>query len=235
MKAIIVEDEKKGVENLMVKLERHCPHVEIIAICYTGESAIKEIEAMEPDLVFLDIRLGSMSGFDVLDKLRHIHFELIFTTSYNQYAIKAIKESAVDYLLKPIKPEELETAVERARERIMTSKVVSRIAVPISNGFRFIPVNNISYCKADDNCTHIYRLDGSRVFVTRPLGDIERKLPADKFYRIHRSSLVNLDFVDAFKRIAGGLVVLQNDVELSVSRSRRDELLLRLNNSKNLQ
>lgn len=228
MKAIIVEDEKKGVENILLKLGRHCPDVEIISTCYTGESAITEIKDKAPDLVFLDIQLGTMSGFDVLDQLRHIHFEIIFTTSFNQYAIQAIRTSAIDYLLKPIKPEELVPAVDKARQKIINSKVISRIAVPISNGFQFIAISDIIYCKADDNCTHIYKIDGGRVFVTKSLIEIEKKLPQDLFFRIHRSFLINLACTESFRTSAGGYVVLNNGIELSVSRARKEELLRKL-------
>lgn len=178
IKTIIVEDEKEGMENLVIKLQKNCPEIEIIAKCYTGVSAVSTIEKLNPDLVFLDIQLGIMSGFDVLNKLSHISFSVIFTTAHNEYAIDAFKVSALDYLLKPIKPKELEIAVGKAKSRINSLVPIRRISVPINNGFQFIPIENIIYCLADDNYTKIYRQDEKMVLVTKPLKFIVQKLPS---------------------------------------------------------
>lgn len=229
--AIIVEDEKEGMENIVFKLTKHCAKtIDIVAKCSTGEAAIKAIEKHNPDLVFLDVRLGNMSGFDVLNRLSHIHFEVIFTTAYDQYAINAIKVSAIDYLLKPIKPKELESAVEKARTQLDHLGPIRRISVPINNGFQFIPTDDIVYCLADNSYTKIVRCEEKTILVTKTLKDIAQKLPRDKFLKISRSAYINLNYVDSFQRSNGGLVTMKNENrdELSVSKERRSELLSRL-------
>lgn len=228
IKAIIVEDETQGMHNLSLKLGRHCPEVEIIGKAETGEKAVKMISQLQPQVVFLDIQLGTMSGFDVLSKLSHIHFEVIFTTAYDNYGIKAIKANALDYLIKPIKPKELITAVEKAMRVIQKAGPINRIAVPISNGFQIIPVKDILYCEADNTYTKIFLNQSSKLLVTKPLADTERKLPADKFCRIHRKYVVNLDYVNFFKKEDGGIVVLEGGAELLVAKARRDDFLKQL-------
>ncbi len=228
IKAIVVEDEKEGMENIIIKIHKNCPDVEIVEKCYTGESAVKAIDKYNPDLVFLDVRLGNMSGFDVLNKLPHISFEVVFTTAYDQYAIDAIKVSAIDYLLKPIKPKELEGAVAKAKERLKSIGSIKRICVPNNNGFLFIPVNDIVYCLADNTYTKIFRESEKMVLVTRTLKEIAFKLPLNRFLKISRSAFINLDFVDSFQRSNGGLVTMKNGDELSVSKDRRNEFLNRM-------
>lgn len=239
IKAIIVEDEKEGMKNLVFKLNKHCAEkVEIIAKCYHGEDAVKAIELHNPDLVFLDVRLGNMSGFDILNRLPHIQFEVIFTTAFNEYAIQAFKVSALDYLLKPIKPRELEAAVEKAKKRLDELGPVQRISVPISNGYRYIPVDEIVYCLADNTYTKIFLSDNNlpkknpsernMLLVTKTLKFIAQRLPMDKFCKISRSAYINIDYVDSFQRSNGGLVTMRNKAELSVSKDKRAEFLSRM-------
>lgn len=228
IKTIIVEDEKEGMENILLKLKKSCPDIEVVEKCYTGAAAIKAIEKHNPDLLFLDVRLGNMTGFDVLNKLPHIHFEVIFTTAFDQYAINAIKVNAIDYLLKPIKPKELEVAVDKTKKKLDDLGSISKISVPISNGFKFIDIDDIRYCLADDNYTNIIIDSGKKIIVTKTLKHISQKLPANKFLRISRSAFINLDYVDSFQRSSGGLVIMKNGGELSVSKDSRNELLSRM-------
>lgn len=234
IKAIIVEDEEQGMHNLSLKLKKNCPEVDIIGKASTGEKAVKMISQYQPQLVFMDIQLGTMSGFDVLSKLTHVHFEVIFTTAYDNYGIRAIKANALDYLIKPIKPKELKEAVQKAARVIDESGPVSKIIIPINNGIQVVPIKDILYCEADNTYTNIFRNrnEDRRLLVTKPLADIERKLPGNKYCRIHRKYLVNLDYVDSFKKDDGGLVVLHDGTELLVSKARRDDFLEQL--SKNM-
>lgn len=230
IKAIIVEDEAEGMRNLSLKLNKHCSEVEIIGKAPTGEHAVKMISQLQPQLVFLDIQLGTMSGFDVLSKLSHVRFEVIFTTAYDNYGIRAIKSNALDYLIKPIKPKELKEAVQKAGRVIEKSGPINKIIIPISNGIQVIPVEDILYCEADNTYTNIFRnrTENRRILVTKPLADLERKLPSSRYCRIHRKYLVNLDYVESFKKDDGGIVVLQDGTELLVSKSRREEFLAQL-------
>lgn len=227
MKAIIVEDEKTGLDNLVFKLRDNCPGVEIIATCSTGEEAIKAIENLRPQLLFLDIRLGSMTGFDVLDRLTRIDFEIIFTTAYDQYAIQAIKSSALDYLLKPFKDEELKNAVQKAW-RTMAEKQERQgdrqIALPVEHGIRLLKYDDIVWCEADNNNAIIYLLNVSQALkIPRSLTDIYQKLPRQQFFRIHRSYVVNRYHIAEFSR--EGWVKLTNKKGLSVSKNNKEEFL----------
>lgn len=228
IRTIIVEDEKEGMENLMIKINKSCPDIEVVEKCSTGAEAVKAIEKYNPDLVFLDVRLGNMTGFDVLTKLPHIHFEVIFTTAYDQYAIRAFKVNATDYLLKPIKPKELEQAVSKVKKQLDSLGAITKISVPVANGWKFIPVDDITYCLADNTYTKIYRITEKMVLVSKTLKFIAQRLPADKFLKISRSVYINLDYVESFQRSSGGQVIMKNGTDLSVSKERRDELLKKM-------
>jgi two-component system LytT family response regulator len=225
MKAIIVEDEQTGLENLLFKLKQNCPGVDVIATCSSGEDAIQQISTLHPQLVFLDINLGSMSGFDVLERLQHVNFEVIFTTAYDNFAIRAIKSSALDYLLKPFTEDELKTAVNKAWDTLRNSPAVKQIAVPADAGLRMLKCDEIVWCEADDNYSRIYLSnEGSNSLrVPRSLIDLYQKLPRQQFFRIHRSHVVNRNFVGEFNR--EGFVHLTNKKLLSVSKNYKDDFL----------
>ncbi|HOY16408.1 MAG TPA: LytTR family DNA-binding domain-containing protein [Haliscomenobacter sp.] len=229
IRTVVVEDEQAGLENLLLKIARNSPFIEVIGTYTSGEAAIEGIPKDLPDLIFLDINLGTMTGFDVLERLKDVPFEIIITTSYDQYALQAIKANALDYLLKPIDELELVQAVNKAFKVIQAkSKTASRIAVPIKNGLKFLNTDDIVYCKADNNCTFIHLTDGKKILVTRTLNDIVQKLPEPKFFRVHRSSLINLNFVDSFSNEDGGYLIMKDKEELSVSREKKEELMRRL-------
>ncbi len=225
--AVLVEDEKTGMDNLTRKLQRNCPNVKILAQCPSGEKAIQAIHELQPQLIFLDVQLGTMTGFDVLERLQHISFEVIFITSYDKYAIQAIKANALDYLLKPIIEKELAQAVNKAWNKIQNNidTLIVRIAVPVMNGLKFIPVNDILYCEADNNCTFIHRKDIKPMLVTRTLKNISQKLPPSDFFRISRKAIVQLQYVVSYSRMDGGYVTMTNGTKLGVSRNRRDDFL----------
>jgi two-component system, LytTR family, response regulator len=224
MKAIIVEDEKTGLDNLIIKLTNKCPVVDIIDTCSTGEEAIQKIAAQQPDLVFLDVNLGSMTGFDVLARLQHINFKVIFTTAYDNYAIKAIKNNALDYLIKPIDEDELKEAVQKAW-RILGEQVVSKqIAVPVEQGIRMISSDDIIWCDANDNSCFIHLNNVKEPLkIPRSLNDLFLKLPHQMFFRTHRSHVVNKTYIDHYSR--DGFVAMKNKKMVSVARNNKDEFL----------
>jgi len=224
IKAIIVEDELEGMNNLVIKIEKSCPDIDIVGKCENGKDAIGTIDQLNPDLVFLDVRLGNMTGFDVLNRLPHIHFEVIFTTAYDEYAIQALKLNAIDYLLKPIKLKELESAVDKVRVQLHSQGVVKRIAVPNSNGLRFVPIDDILYCKADNNYAEIYLQSEDIIHVSKPLKYVSQRLPKDIFLRIGRSVIINLNAVKSYSRTGGGQVFLNDDTELSITQNKDDFL-----------
>lgn len=218
--AIIVEDEEPGIITLQEKLARNCPLVSIIGLCRNAYEAIEMIPAKKPDLVFLDINLGNLNGFDVLAHLEHFESEVIFTTSYNQYAIRAIRQNALDYLLKPIEDKELANAVLKAYDRLQKrpNQPSHKVAIPVTNGYRFLSVDEILYCEADDNRTIVHLYSNKTIRTSRTLKKVEELLAAYKFVRIHRAFLINRDYLEEYSRIDGGYVIMSNGKRLPVSR-----------------
>lgn len=236
IRAILVEDEPSGLENLRWKLQQNCPEVEIVAECPSGAEAITAIRKYLPDLIFLDILLGDMTGFDVLKAIRHPTFEVIFTTSYDEYAIEAIKNSALDYLLKPVEIDELQDAVAKARMKFRQQSQSSappppppvKIGFPISTGQQFIELAEIIYAEARDNVAVLHLEGNKELKLTRSLGWLEEHLSSLKFCRIHHSYIINFRHLKEYIRNEGGFVIMSNKKAISISRRRKDDFLQRL-------
>lgn len=244
MKAIIIDDEKHCREGLEIMLSRHCPTVEIIAQGDGAKAGIKLITQYHPDLVFLDIEMPEMNGFEMLEYCGGCDFEIIFTTAYNEYAIKAIRHSALDYLLKPVNKTELVQAIERASEskkihassRIMkllesihATRPSERIALPTIEGLIMVDTKDILYCESDNNYTRFHLQNGKSVYISKTLKKAELLLQNNTdFYRIHHSFLVNLKFIQQYIKGDGGEVVMSNGKYLPVSRNNRQDFLNRL-------
>ena len=221
LKAVIVEDEALGIRNLQEKLKRNCPQVEVIGICQTSQAAIQEIPQLMPDLVFLDINIDNLNGFDVLDRLKYISFEVIFTTVYDQYVINAIRANALDYLLKPINENDLMNAVMRAWEKTkQASSRSTRIPIPALHGFVFIDVDEIIHVQANDNRTVFHLFNKKKIQASRNLGQIEEQLSGFDFMRIHRSHLINRHYLEEFSKVDGGFVIMSNGDRLKVAKNR---------------
>lgn len=232
LRAILVEDEPSGMENLRWKLQTECPEIEIVAECANGKEAIRAIRRFLPDVLFLDILLGDMTGFDVLKAIRHPSFEVIFTTSYDEYALQAIKNSAVDYLLKPVDIDELLEAVAKVRTKfIQLSKtetpttIPSTIGFPIATGQQFIKLEQVIYAEAKDNVASLYLTDKKEVKLTKSLGWLEEHLANYGFCRVHHSYIINFGHLKEYIRNEGGFVVMSNGKALSISRRRKDAFL----------
>ncbi|MEM6633950.1 MAG: LytTR family DNA-binding domain-containing protein [Bacteroidota bacterium] len=226
IQAIIVEDEKMTLESLVLKLQANCPFVQVIDKALTSKRAIESIQSLKPDLVFLDIQLDQMTGFDVLKQVQHVNFEVIFTTSYEEYAIEAIRANAIDYLLKPIDGMELLAAVNKAHKNIQErSKPLSRIALPVMHGLQFTSVDEIIYCEGQSNKTEVHLFNGKTFTVVKTLKEMEFTLSRYNFCRIHRSYFINLDYIESFTRVDGGSVTMSNGDKLPVSRNRKDAFL----------
>lgn len=242
LKAILVDDEESNLSSLAGKLQRNCPQVEIIATCENGQTAIDAIDSLKPDLVFLDIEMPVMNGFSMLQQLTYKKFELIFTTAYDHYAIKAIRFSALDYLLKPIEIEELKLAVSRAEEKKTSissnnqlelllenlgSKKNSyqRIAIPTTTGLQFVNINEIIYFEASSNYTHLFLSGNKKHTISKTLKEFEDILPEETFIRIHNSYIINKNFADKYIRGEGGQVVLSNGAVLDVAKRKKTDFL----------
>ena len=242
--ATIVDDEPFCCESLGTLLERYCPDVKILDICYSAASALKSIRDKKPDILFLDIEMPHMNGFELLEQLPEIDFKLIFTTSYDQYAIKAIRFSALDYLLKPIDREELQKAVQKLivqnshplpqQIEILLQKLnhpviaVNKIAIPTMEGLQMIFVESIISCGADSNYTILLLKNKQKIIASRTLKEIEEMLEDYSFARVHHSWLVNLNEVEKYIKGEGGYLLMSDGTTVDVSRSRKEMLLKKL-------
>lgn len=241
IRAILIDDEKHCRETLAIQLERYCPEVQLLAQCSSAAEGLRVIKEQKPDLVFLDVEMPLMNGFEMLQQLSDISFEVIFTTGYDAYAIKAIRFSALDYLLKPIDRDELQKAVAKARQHsgqsltqqfhVLLEKlenkpgVLQKIALPTQEGFELVPVASIIKCESDSNYTHIYLKSGRKILVSRTLKEIEELLEGHSFLRVHHSYIANLNEITRYVRGEGGYLVMSDDSSVMVSRSRKEALL----------
>ena len=244
LKAIIVDDEFKSRESLQVLLHDFVDSVEVVELCENIAEAVEAIQKNKPDIVFLDIQLQRETGFDLLVRLPEINFEVIFTTAYSEYAIKAFKFSAVDYLLKPIDIEDLKKAVMKVEKRLNTNitsrlselirnlKTTSdenyKLALPTLDGLIFVKVSDILYCEAASNYTQLYTTDGKKYLVSKTLKEYDDLLGSHNFFRIHNSYLINLNAVKKYVKGEGGYVILNNDVSLDVSKRKKEAFLSKL-------
>jgi len=244
LKSLIIDDELKSRESLRILIQDFCENVEVCALCQNVAEGIKAIEQYKPDVIFLDIQMQRETGFDLLNKVGEINFEVIFTTAYSEYAIKAFKFSAIDYLLKPIDIEELNAALKKVEKKLggsisgrlkqlmdnlKTGNVENfKLALPTSDGLIFIKVNEIVYCEASSNYTQIFMEDGKKHIVSRTLKEYEDMLIDNNFFRIHHSYLINLNLIKKYVRGDGGYVIMSNDISLDVSKRKKDAFLDRI-------
>src|SRR6476646_3223657 len=242
IKAIIIDDEVHCVDTLSILLSDYCPEVEIMEKCMSAKKGLEAIERLKPELVFLDIEMPVMNGFELLEQFKQINFAIIFTTSYDQYAIKAIRFSALDYLLKPVDPKELIAAVHKVQTQkqlpapeqfeMLMNQVkhkengFTKIAIPTTEGFELIPATDVIRCEADDNYTYLFLKNGTKIVACRTLKEMEEQLQDFHFFvRVHHSYIVNLNEVTKYIRGEGGYLVMSDDSTVNVSRSRKDALM----------
>jgi two-component system, LytTR family, response regulator len=242
LRAILVDDEENALNSLKQKIIQHCSTVEIVAACTGPDEAIEKISLLQPDLLFLDIEMPGINGFSFLQKLDYKSVEVVFVTAYDHYAIKAIRFSALDYLVKPVDVDELKAAVDRAApKRNITipnqrlellldqisrpQKSFNKIAIPTHEGMQFIKVNDIIYLEAHVNYTHIFLSENLRYIVSRTIKDFEEILPTETFFRIHNSYIINKDYLEKYIRGEGGQVVLSNGTVLDVAKRKKAEFL----------
>lgn len=244
VRCVLIDDEEKNLENLKILLEDFCANAQVLALCQNVSEGIEAIRTHKPDIVFLDIQMQRETGFDLLAKVKPIDFEVIFITAHSEYAIKAFKFSAVDYLLKPIDIEELKKAVEKVEKKLNVN-ISERLehllqnlkpavgqsynlAIPTSDGLIFVKIENIIYCVASSNYTEIFMNDGKKYIVSRTLKEYEELLVKNNFFRIHNSFLVNLNAIKKYVRGEGGYVIMSNDASLDVSKRRKEAFLSKL-------
>lgn len=237
--AIIIDDEQQCIETLSILLKMHCPEVVIDATCTSGQAGIDAINQYKPDVVFLDIEMPKMNGFDLLSRFDKVFFHVVFTTAYSQFAIKAFKVSALNYLLKPIDPDDMKLTVARLKQlqantfkeqfdillQSMQKPAVPapRMAISTGDGMVFIDINDLIYCQSESNYTHIIMANGDKYFLSRPLKEFEDSLSGSHFFRIHNSYLVNVNQIKKFVRGDGGYVIMNDGTQITIARARREE------------
>lgn len=243
LRAILVDDEANCLKMLEWELSDKCPEVEIVRVCSTGKAGLMAIKEEQPDLVFLDIEMPYLNGFEVLELVPEVNFDVIFTTAYDKFAVRAFKSSATDYLLKPIDGDELRVAVDKvlANRKAKTpntdvkflleqleaakSNKIKKIALPTFEGLTFVHLDEIIYCQSDNNYCHVFLSEGRKMLISKTLKEVEEILSSDLFFRVHNSYFVNLKEVSNYVKADGGALIMTNGDEVRVSRSRKDRLM----------
>ena len=246
IRTILVDDEQRGLTSLKKMLEQNCHEVEIVAQCLDADTAKSKMKECRPDLVFLDISMPGKNGFDLLNELESIPFEIIFVTAHNEYSLNAFKYSAVDYLLKPVDEDKLCDAVKRVEKRLLNNASPHNIetflynlqklqtphemklCIPGMKGFQVIRVSEIIYCEAESSYTIFHLQNGQHIIASKTLIEYEELLRDTTFCRIHKSFLVNLIHVKEYHKGEGGEVLLTNNKEVEVSRRKKEVFLNRM-------
>jgi len=215
--------------------------VQVVATCTSSSEGLEKIKELQPGIVFLDIEMPVMNGFQLLEKTGNINFNLIFVTAYDQFAVKAFRFSALDYLLKPIDGKDLKAAVEKALQRNWPQTqqlghlkqqlenagktLPDKIALPYQNGVTFTEIKLVIYCESENNYTRIHTTDGNQYMVAKTLGDIQEVLEERNFLRVHRQYLINLDHIKKYVKGEGNYVIMSNNQSIPVARNQKDRLI----------
>jgi two-component system, LytTR family, response regulator len=243
MNCIIIDDEAKNIKLLQNMLAMHCPSVKILATDTNAKNGLLLIDELQPQLVFLDIEMPHLNGFDLLKKLEPVNFEVIFVTAYSNYAIQAFECNATGYITKPINTQKLiavvNTAEKRVEEKSINKNLFSlleqntRQAVPdkiplsTTSGLVFVKLADIMYCESSGNYTNFYLCGDKKIMVSRQLGEYEKLLPEVNFIRIHDKYIINLTYIKGYIKGSGGEVVLENDKEIPVATRRKEDFMAR--------
>lgn len=242
---VIIDDEAHIRETLRSFLSQHCPQVKIIGEAGSVDESEKIINRNQPDLILLDIELDGGTAFDLLNMFKSPWFKVIFITAYNEYAIKAFKVSAIDFLLKPVNPLELAEAIIRAQLMLQQEQLIKLAALKINlksglqgqkkiviktlESIHLLDISTISYCQSDTVYTTIYTTDNRSILSSKSIKDYEEMLTDFGFFRVHRSFLINISHVKRFEKREGGCVILTNDCQIPVASRKKEEMLALLN------
>ncbi len=240
---IILDDEARNVKLLSGMLQMHCSQLNLIAAETDSKKGIQLIKEHQPQILFLDIEMPGMNGFETLKNIAPINAEIIFVTAYSQYAIEAFEYHAAGYITKPINADKLVAAVNSAIKRIEEKNINKNLSslmgqmnqqsqsdkIPLAtgSGMLFVKIADILYCESSGNYTHFYLQDGKKIIVSRQLGEYEKLLPENCFMRIHDKFIINLNYIKEYKKGSGGEVVLENGIELPVATRRKEDFLSR--------
>lgn len=241
MKVVILDDELYCVEVLQLMIEKYCPQWEIVRLFTKPEEALVYLKQSPPDILFLDIEMPGLNGFELLSELRPAPFNVVFTTAYDRYAIKAFKFSAIDYLLKPILKQDLLDLMERLKHTAPLSSaqydmllepnadnapiIPERIALSTAEGLQIVAVADIIHCESEGSYTHIHLNSKNKIMLSKSLGEASEVLDAPFFMRVHHSHLINLNYVERYIRGEGGEIVLRNGTRVPLARSKKQDFL----------
>ena len=243
IRVFIADDEYQSRLVIVKLLSRYFSDIQVVGQASTVSEAIEGIQSLQPQIVLLDVRMQNETGFDVLDRLPQTDFEVIFTTAFEEYAIKAIRYSAIDYLIKPIDPTEMEAAVQRAvakvrqqqsatpeqlkllHQNLTPANFIHKIAVPTADGLLFIGTQEIIYCRGQSNYTEIYMTNGQVITSSHTLKTYEDMLAGQHFFRAHKSYLINLHHISMYRRGEGGVAVMSNGDEIEIARRNKTSFL----------
>ncbi len=237
LRTIIIDDEPDSVRLLQLQLIQTCPQVEVIATYNSSVKALNEIESLQPDLLFLDVEMPVINGFELLNKILHLNFSVVFITAFNQFALKAFRFNALDYLVKPIDTIDLMEAVAKAEKKIkptstqlsllqrqMRGEIATKIAIPGQNGISFIELNEIVFVEASNNYSKLILTDKRIFTVSKTLKDVQVVLEESHFLRVHRQYIINLNHVKQFNRNES-ILIMDNSEHLPIARNQKEKLI----------
>ncbi len=244
MKVLIIDDEFQSRKLIAKMLSLFFPAIDVAGEASTLQEAIAAVESVQPQLIFLDVQMNTENGFDLLDKVTGFHFEIIFITAHNEFAVKAFRYNALDYLMKPIDADEFQSAVKKAIERFnqnfpgikerlgllkqqlqSPNKFPDRVIIPSAEGYLVVPVQEIIYCHSNSNYTEFQLINNRRITSGYTMGHFEELLTGHNFFRVHRSYMINLAFLKMYKKGEGGTVVMTDGYEIEVSRSNKEAFM----------
>jgi two-component system LytT family response regulator len=245
--AIIIDDEDHARESLRKVISQFCPEINILGVGENVDEAIELVHRFTPDIVFLDIEMPNGNGFTIFKHFKHPNFKTIFTTAYEEYAIKAFRFAALDYLTKPIDFRQLQESIGRFKSKqkvelneqrieLLLENLMNRpsefnkIVIPDYDGFTLINISDIVYCKADGSYTEIFMLNGKKITTSKLLKSMEELLPKETFYRIHKSFLINMNLIKRYNKVDGHQVLMENQVLLDVSDRNKKDFIDKLHN-----
>jgi two-component system LytT family response regulator len=239
LKAILIDDESDSIRLLSRQLKEYCPQVQILGQYTNAMEGLQVIQTLKPDVVFLDIEMPEMNGFTLLEQLDDISFSIIFITAYNEFALKAFRFSALDYLLKPLDSRELTEAVNKAEKRHRTDhrqiellksqlqggQLPQKIAIPSHGGVEFVELKDLVYCEADSNYTKLFLTNGKNYLLSKTLREVQEVLEERNFLRVHRQYLINLDHIKSYHKGDAAYLVMQGDTNIPVAKNQKERLV----------
>ena len=237
LKTVIIDDEQDSISLLQMQLAVHCPEVQLIGTFTSPVKAFDELELLHPELIFLDIEMPVMNGLELLEKIAHLNYSVVFVTAYNQYALKAFRFNALDYLVKPVDSDELVDAVSKAARKIkptaeqldllqkqLRGQPITKIAIPSVTGVSFIDLANIIYGEASNNYSKLVLTDGTTYLVSKTLKDVQEVLEEETFLRVHRQYIINLNHVKQLNRNEG-ILTMSNGAYIPIARNQKEKLI----------